>query len=86
MKTSTRRLLYAGLLTLLVLAVSTGSGTSTPTTKEGSDSSTEGGEAEERAVVQDLSPHAAHQLRKMLARTSKDINEEWFALQDWGLA
>jgi hypothetical protein len=25
-------------------------------------------------------------LREMIARTSRDINEEWFALQDWGLA
>ncbi len=86
MKRSTRRLLCAGLLTLLVLAASTGSGTSTPTTTDDSDSSTVDAEAQEREAVQELTPESRDRLRAMLARTSSDINEEWFALQDWGLA
>jgi hypothetical protein len=38
------------------------------------------------AAVQELSPETKAKLRSMIARTSKDINDEWFALQDWGLA
>lgn len=49
-------------------------------------SSAEPSTEEEFAAVQDLSAEDRHRLRSMLARTSKDINEEWFALQDWGLA
>lgn len=43
-------------------------------------------EAEEFAAVHELTDAQRQGLRNMLAKTSKDINEEWFALQDWGLA